>query len=136
MNNKAYTEDKEVSIPPYSHDIVSAFFYVRTLDFSYLKINDRMTFRNFYKDTTYELGVRYLGKQRVKVSAGVFDCIMVEPLIREGGLFKSEGRIVIWLTNDERKVPVRVRAKILIGSIDAELKQHIGVLEPFRGKVR
>jgi hypothetical protein len=135
-NNVAYTTEGTHVIPPYVNDIVSAFFYVRTLDFTTLKPNDKLMFQNFYKDTSYDLGVRYLGKQHIKVQAGVFDCIMVEPLIKEGGLFKSEGRIVIWLTNDERKIPIRVRTKILIGSIDAELKEYRGVLEPLRGKVR
>ncbi len=135
-NHRAYTGDHVYTIPENVVDIVSAFYFVRTMDFASSKLNDVVTFKNFYKDTTYTLGVRYLGKQRVRVAAGMFDCIMVEPMITAGGLFKSEGRIVIWLTNDERKVPVRVRTKILIGSIDAELKQYVGVIEPLRAKVR
>jgi len=61
------------------------------------------------------------------VEAGTFNCIMVEPIIAEGGLFKTEGQITIWLTDDELKIPVKVKTKIIIGSIDAELSKIEGL---------
>jgi len=59
--------------------------------------------QNFFKDTTYQLAVKFLGYQQISVDAGTFNCVLVEPLIMEGGLFKSEGRIIIWMTNDEQR---------------------------------
>jgi hypothetical protein len=67
--------------------------------------------------------VRILGRESITVEAGTFRCIAIEPLVVEGGLFKNDGRIVIWLTDDARKMPVKVATKVLIGSIDVELKQ-------------
>ena len=52
---------------------------------------------------------------------------MIEPLVVEGGLFKSEGSIIIWLTDDEAKMPVKVKSKVIIGSIDAELTAYEGL---------
>jgi len=52
---------------------------------------------------------------------------MVEPLVQEGGLFKSEGTIVIWLTNDELKIPVKVKTKVIVGAIDDELTAYEGL---------
>lgn len=124
---KAKTSDGEYSIPRYVNDIMSAFYYARTIDYSKMKPGDRVKLYNFYKDKVYDLDVRYLGKERIKVSAGTFDCIMVEPLVQEGGLFKSEGNIIIWLTNDDIKMPVKVKTKIVIGSIDAELTAYEGL---------
>ena len=69
------------------------------------------------------------------MDAGTFDCVIVEPLIKEGGLFKSEGRVLLWLTNDERKIPVKVSTRVVIGSIDAELREYSGVNGPIRAKV-
>ena len=111
------------------NDIVSTFFYARTLDYSNLEIGDKFELHNFYKKKVYPLDVIYKGKETVEVEAGTFDCIMVEPVIVEGGLFKTEGRIIIWLTDDELKIPVKVKTKILIGSIDAELAEYEGLLE-------
>jgi len=123
-------------IPQYVHDIMSAFYYVRTLDFSSMVVGEVLTLYNFYKDTTYELGVKFLGRQELEVEAGTFKTIVVEPLVKEGGLFKSEGRIVIWLTDDERKLPVRVNTKVLIGSIDTELREYSGLVGPVGARTK
>jgi hypothetical protein len=61
---------------------------------------------------------------------------VVEPLVKEGGLFKSEGLIVVWLTDDERRMPIRVNAKVLIGSIDTELKSYTGLNGPVHARVK
>ena len=127
---KAITADNEYDIPEYVHDVVSALYFVRTLDFSGRRPGARQHLQNFYKDQTYPLDVKYLGRQTVEVDAGTFDCVIIEPLVKEGGLFKSEGRIIIWFTDDDLKIPVKVSTKVLIGSIDAELKEYSGVLGP------
>ena len=89
--------------------------------------NDRINLKNFYKDKVYDLDVKYLGKETIDVPAGRFDCLIVEPLVQEGGLFKSEGNIIIWLTDDELKIPVKVKTKVVVGSIDAELTGYKGL---------
>jgi len=125
--NVARVEDKVYPIPPYVHDVVSAFYFARTLDYSKMRVGQKTIVENFYKDTTYPLAIKFIGHQRISVDAGKFDCLVVEPLIKEGGLFKSEGRVIIWLTNDERRIPVQVSTKVIIGSIDAELREYSGI---------
>ncbi len=136
IKHVAVTSEGTYPIPTYVHDIMSAFYFTRTLDFSASKPGDRIMLSNFYKDKSYDLAVKFLGQQELEVEAGTFKTIVVEPLIQEGGLFKSEGRIVIWLTDDERKVPVRVNTKVLIGSIDTELKEYSGLRGPVTARVK
>lgn len=124
---KAKTSEGEYDLPRYTHDIVSALYYARTLDYSNMKVDDRIHLQNFYKDKVYDLDVKYLGRETISVEAGKFDCIIVEPLVKEGGLFKNEGSIVVWLTNDPLKIPIKVKTKVVIGSIDAELTKYEGV---------
>jgi len=135
VNNVAVTKNGRFSIPPYVHDVVSALFYARTLDFSKCRPGEKIHLQNFYKDSTYQLAVKFLGHQQASVDAGTFNCVVIEPLIMEGGLFKSEGRIIIWLTNDDRKIPVKVSTKVVIGSIDAELREYSGINGPISAKV-
>jgi hypothetical protein len=123
----AKTREGEYEIPPYVHDIMSAFYYGRTLDYSQSKPGDTYALYNFYKDRSHELGIKFLGRQELEVEAGTFNTIVVEPMVKEGGLFKSEGRIVIWLSDDELKIPVRVNTKVIIGSIDTELREYSGL---------
>jgi hypothetical protein len=135
INHVARTTEGIFPIPPYVQDVVSAFYYTRTVDFSGFSVGQKFAMQNFYKDSTYVLNVKFLGRQRITVKAGTFHCIIVEPLIREGGLFKSEGRVLIWLTDDERKIPVKVSTQIAVGSIDAELREYSGIAGSIRARV-
>lgn len=134
--NIATTDQGKYPIPLYVHDVVSAFYYVRTIDFSQSRVGEKTYLYNFYKDTTHTLAVKFLGRQQIEVDAGTFNCIIVEPLIKEGGLFKSEGRVVVWMTDDERKIPVKVSTKVVIGSIEAELREYSGIDGPIKAKVK
>jgi hypothetical protein len=135
LNNVVTTKDNRYPIPPYVHEAVSAMYYVRTLDFSKSRPGEKFYLQNFYKDSTYQLAVKFLGYQQIEVEAGTFNCVLVEPLMKEGGLFKSEGRIIIWMTNDEHKIPIKVSTKVVVGSIDAELREYSGIQGPIRAKV-
>jgi hypothetical protein len=136
LKHVARTTEGNYPIPPYVHDILSAFYFARTVNFAAMKTGEQVVLHNFYKDTTHELAVRVLGRQELELEAGTFNTIVVEPMVREGGLFKSEGRIVIWLTDDDRKIPVRVNTKVVIGSIDTELKEYSGVAGPVKARIR
>lgn len=129
--NKAVTKDSVYDTHEYVHDVVSAFYYVRTMDLRNMNKGERVYLKNFFDDTTYNLGVEVMGRETVEVEAGEFRCVVIKPLVMEGGLFKSEGHIFIWLTDDERKIPVKVATKILIGYVSAELTHYSGV----RGKI-
>jgi hypothetical protein len=131
---KAKTSEGEYTIPQYVNDIVSAFYLARTFDYSKMKVNERIHLKNFYKDKVYDLDVKYLGKETIEVAAGKFSCIIVEPLVQEGGLFKSEGNILIWLTDDKLKMPVKVKTKVVVGSIDAELTKYEGLVSKPQSK--
>ncbi len=141
LKAKTYTGEKdpkkfegEFDIPLYVQDAMSAFYYARTFDFNKMKEGDITMVQNFYKDQTYPLQVKYLGKETIEVPAGEFRCVKVEPLVQAGGLFKSEGSIVIWMTDDDRKMPVQVKTQVLIGSIDAVLSSYSGLAGPLNSK--
>ncbi|MBA4406377.1 DUF3108 domain-containing protein [bacterium] len=131
---KAKTSEGSYDIPKYVHDIVSALYLARTFDYSKMKEGDKVYLENFYKDKTYPLAILYRGKETVSVTAGKFDCIILEPLVQEGGLFKSEGSIIVWLTDDAIKIPIKVKTKVLVGSIDAELSSYSGLAGELKAK--
>jgi Protein of unknown function (DUF3108) len=132
----AKTTEGNFPIPSYVHDILSAFYYARTLDYTKSRPGEKVMLNNFYKDKTYPLAVKYLGRETIDVDAGTFKCIIVEPMVQEGGLFKSEGRIVLWMTDDDIKMPVKVSTKVLVGSINAELREYYGLSGPLTSKTK
>ncbi len=132
----AETSDRhEYKTPAYVHDIVSAFYYVRTLDLTHSRKGDVIHLENFYDGQTHPLDVRVLGHQRVETDVGTFECSVIEPMVVQGGLFKNEGSIKIWLTDDYNHMPVKMSSKVLIGEIEAKLVKYEGIRSPLTSKV-
>jgi hypothetical protein len=129
------SDGKEFKTPEYVHDIVSAFYYIRTLDLTRSHKGDVIHLQNFYDGQTHPLDVRVLGHQQVETDVGTFECSVIEPMVVQGGLFKSEGTIKIWLTDDDNHMPVKMSSKILIGEIEAKLVNYQGILGPLTSKV-
>ena len=132
---KAKTSDGTYDIPKYVNDIVSAFYLARTFNYSKMKVGEIVYLKNFYKDKYYDLNIKYLGKEVVDAPAGKFNCIIVEPMIKEDELFKSEGSIYVWLSDDSLKIPVRVKTKVVVGSVDAYLKSYEGLAGKLTSKI-
>lgn len=125
VNGWAVSNKKDsMRIPTCVQDILSSFYYVRTQE---LEVGRSIFIDNHADNKLYPLEIKVHKKERVKVKAGEFDCLVVEPILRASGLFKSKGRLLIWLTDDERKIPVQMKSKILVGYITAELKDMEGI---------
>ena len=128
-NNIAWYPDggDTVEIPPCVMDIFSSIFYVRMMP---LDVGTDVVFDNHENKKNYPLVVKVHRQETVKVDAGYFDCLVVEPLIREPGLFKHKGRLWVWLTDDQYHMPVLMKSKVpVIGSVNAVLKEYTrGVL--------
>jgi hypothetical protein len=133
---KAYTTEGVYPLPPFTQDVLSAFYFMRTYDYDKLKPGQKVTLQNFYKDSTYTLTIVYHKRETIEVVAGKFKTIVLEPIMEEGGLFKASGRILVWVTDDERKIPIKVDAEIPIGSITSELTEVKGLKGPIRARVK
>ena len=109
-------------IPPFVQDVLSVMYYVRTQP---LEVGKSVVLDNYADGKNYPLEVKVLRKERKKVEAGEFNCIVVEPLIQEGaGIFVHKGSVTVWLTDDKNRLPIYMKSQvILIGSISAELKK-------------
>lgn len=113
-----YSGGTTYDVPAQVHDVLSAFYYVRTRP---LVIGQTFSIPTHDNRKSYEMEVRVHKKERIEVPAGKFDCILVEPVLKSEGVFKSKGSIHVWLTDDERRIPVLVKSKVPIGSISVSL---------------
>ena len=110
--------DTAVAIQGVEHSIMSAFYYVRTMP---LTVGDTSRFSAVSGKKRYELKVLVHGHEKVKSVLGEVPCIKVEPVLDGDGIFNSKGRIFIWLTDDDRRIPVLMECEIALGSIKAKL---------------
>jgi hypothetical protein len=115
-----YEESDTTIAPDYIQDVLSSLFYVRTFD---LDVGDRVFVSNYTKKKCYDLEVIVHCREDIEVEAGRFRCLKIEPLLKSAGLFKHEGKLSVWLTDDRLKMPVLMKTKVLVGSISAELTE-------------
>jgi len=121
FQNVVYYKKDTIPTPSYVCDILCTFYYIRlcTLD-----VGKSVEFYSFGDGKVYPLRVVVHREDTVTVPAGTFRCIVVEPLIQgEGLLFRQKGRLLVWLTQDDRHIPVLMRSKATFGSIEFRLKQ-------------
>lgn len=113
-------EEGELPIPVV--DTLSSLYMARTKE---LKVGEDFTL-DVHSGKIYPLLVKVHRKETVKVKAGKFECFLVEPFLKERGLFIQKGRkLQVWLTADERRMPVKMKAEIFIGHVTAELAEFI-----------
>lgn len=118
----AYYEDtgRKMEIPPLVQDPLSGFYYLRTRD---LKIGESIFIPMHDDEKNWNLEIRVLRREIIDTHFGKRRTIVVRPMLKSSGLFKSERGIWIWLTDDEKRIPVRMKTKIPIGSIVAHLRE-------------
>lgn len=100
-------------------DPLSGFFYVRRLP---LEIGKSVYVEVFESKKHYTAEVKILRKESVATTLGTRQALVIRPLVRSEGIFVNKGDIYIWLTDNEKRIPVLVRAKVPIGSVTATLR--------------
>ncbi|MEO7520281.1 MAG: DUF3108 domain-containing protein [Gemmatimonas sp.] len=102
-------------------DDAAFLYFVRTLP---LEVGKTYEFSRYFKAQGNPVKIKVLRKERVKVPAGEFSTIVVQPVIRSKGLFSEGGKAEVWITDDARRMMVQLKSKVSIGSINLYLKAH------------
>jgi hypothetical protein len=120
--DKGTTKYVEGPIPPYAMDVLGSLYYVRTQP---MQVGTSFTIDVYDGKKVWPLIVKVEKREKIKVPAGKFDCFRVEPLLREPGIFVSKGKkLQVWMTADERHMPVLMRSEVAFGHVAAELVSY------------
>lgn len=111
-------------------DLVSAYYFSRSLDISKLKIGDKFKLNYFLGDEISALEIEYVGKEMVKSKLGNLSCLKFSPSIKPGRIFKKDSKLYLWITDDGNRVPVKAQVEILVGSVTMEIKSAEGLKYP------
>lgn len=111
-------ERKGFDIQESTLDPLSSFYYVRTLK---IEVGKSIFVDIFDSKKLWNVEVRVLRKERVKTKLGIFDTVVIKPLMKSEGIFNRKGDIYIWLTDDEKHIPIKLETKIVVGSVTATL---------------
>lgn len=108
-------------------DLVSAYYFARSLDMAKLKVGDKFKLNYFLGDEISALEIEYIGKETVNSKLGNIRCLKFSPSIKPGRIFKKDSRLYLWVTDDGNRVPVKAQVEILVGAVTMELKSAKGL---------
>ena len=116
-------------------DIVSSFYYLRNHpNIDQLKSGESIGIDMFFDDEITKFKLKYVGRQDITTKFGKVSCMIFKPLVQTGRVFKEEEGLTLWISDDNNKVPVRIKADLAVGSLKADLDEYKGLKNPFKVK--
>lgn len=123
-HNTRTTVDTAVDV----QDMVSAFYYLRNhLDTTNLKEGDETNVTMFFDSENYPFKLLFLGREIMNTEFGKIRCLKFRPLVQSGRVFKEQESLTVWVSDDENKVPISIKASLAVGSLKADLEAFKGL---------
>ncbi|MBC8646826.1 MAG: DUF3108 domain-containing protein [Thermoanaerobaculia bacterium] len=111
-------DGKVIPITDPTFDELSSVYYIRRLDLS----ATTPVSINVLSKKVVSVRVDVQARETVTTPAGTFRTIRVEPKSTESGLIGKGKNLVLWVTDDERKMPVQIRSKLKVGTLIGKLR--------------
>lgn len=115
---------EEYDIPVFAQDIISGYYFLRTLDYSSLEVGDIIKVDGFFDKDIYNFRIRFQGREIIDTDLGEFPALRFVPLMHENDLFDGEESIEFWLSDDERRLPLKIRAEMFVGAVELDIKEY------------
>ena len=128
-------QTKTFTVPNNIQDVISGYYFLRTVDFSKFTIGHTVTSPLFFDEELYNMKIKYAGKGIVHTRFGKIRVLKLNPILPKNDLFKGENAIRIWVSDDRNRVPLKIEIDFSFGTIDMEIKNYKGVKYPFVCKV-
>lgn len=132
---KAVTNYGTFTVPECVQDVVSSIYYARNINFNKYKAGDKIPFSMFLDDETYNLYIRYMGKETIKTKYGKFKAIKFKPLLVKGTIFEGGEKMTVWVSDDGNKIPLRIESPISVGSVKVDMMSYRNLRYPLSSLV-
>ena len=130
--NQAETTRDTIPLPENPQDILSIFYYLRTQNYDNLTVKDSIPIQIYLDDNFINSELYYLGNESIKTKFGWIATKKWAPKLETGRIFKDENGMNIWITDDENKIPIKIKTKVLVGAIEFDLIKYSGLKEPLK----
>ncbi len=131
--DKKHNTKKTFPIKADIQDMMSSFYYLRnTIKTNALKSGDEQFVNMFFDNESYRFKLKFLGREVLKTKMGKIACLKFRPYVQADRVFKEEESMTVWVSDDDNRMPVRIQADILVGSIKADLDAFKGLKHPFK----
>jgi len=115
-------------------DILSVAYYARTIDVKNAKEGTTFTLNVYLDNEIHALKFRIDGREELDTDIGRVHAVRVIPEVVNGRVFKDKDALKVWVTDDENKLPLRIQAEILVGSIKVDITKQSGLKNPINFK--
>ena len=122
---RAEAERFEFELDSWVHDMVSVIYHLRSQDVSTMKPGHKVPVRIFFDKELFDLSVNYIGmtKKRIK-GQGKHKVHHFQPELIDGYVFSKGDLMDIWVTDDDKRVPLLIKSPITVGSVKAILQKY------------
>jgi hypothetical protein len=127
--------EKTFVVPKNTQDILSAFYYLRNYP-NIDKINpgESIVINMFIDDETTKFKLKFVGREDITTKFGVVSSMVFKPLVQSGRVFKEQESLTVWISDDDNRLPIRIKADLAVGSIKADLDEFKGLNNSFKTK--
>jgi len=118
-----FSENNEPEKPSVSNplDDGSFIYFLRTIP---LTVGESYTFERFFIPDRNPVTIRVLRRERIRVPAGEFNAIVIQPVIKSRGIFSENGHAEVWLSDDDARIMLQMKSALSVGSLNLYLKSY------------
>ena len=115
-------------------DMLSAFYYLRSLDNSELKTGTVKNLNVWIDDEMFPFQLKVAGSENIKTKFGTINALKIIPLVKSGRVFKAKEGVTLWVSNDKNHIPLEIKAELAVGSLKASIDKFSNVKYPLNFK--
>lgn len=132
VNNIKKNSVKEFVTKPNVHDMLSVFYFLRNnYSLDQIKKTKDLSVDMFFDSENYEFKMKFLGLDTINTKFGKIKCIKLRQFVQSGRVFKEKESLTLWISADNNKIPIRIKADLVVGSIRVDLDAFSGLNHPF-----
>ena len=131
VKNYKHKTVKEYTINNNVQDMLSTLYYLRNQDLNKMKTGDEIELTMFFDQTNYEFRLQLLGREVIRTKFGKVAAIKFRPVVQSGRVFKEDESLTVWVSDDENKIPLRIKASLAVGSLRVDLNAFKGLANAF-----
>ncbi len=133
VNDKKKGETKVLSFPKETQDMISAFYFLRNkLETDNIKEGDVVEMNMFFDKENYKFRLKFLGKEILDTNFGRVRTLIFRPYVQSGRVFKEKESLTVWISDDNNKIPLLIKADLAVGSLKATLTEFKGLQHSFK----
>lgn len=131
--NKKHNKKESFQVQDNVHDMLSAFYYLRNnLDVEAIAPGEMMSMNMFFDNENHDFKLKFLGREVVKTKLGNIATLKFKPYVLAGRVFKEKESLTIWVSDDKNRMPVKIKADLAVGSLDADIDAFKGLKHPLK----